>query len=188
MDIARFENTFEMAEVIGDAVSNNLEVTIVGKYTVIESLLRSLSAYDTAYRMIDISLYDDDEESDWVLEIDSEWGLYLYRFENGVNIVADIIFIHSDYSNVVIKACNIEDEDDIIEFVVTEFEDECDGDCEHCSLHADEDGYVTELSRTDDGELHGFTRSRSEGDSYYSESFYSTNPELVRMQLSKYNY
>lgn len=60
-------------------------------------------------------------------------------------------------------------------------EDDCDGDCENCSAHDE-----TYLHTSDDknGNTHGFTASRSDGDSYMSYSYYSSD-ELSHEDIQK---
>ena len=60
-------------------------------------------------------------------------------------------------------------------------EDNCDGDCENCSVH---DETYLHTSEDEDGNTHGFTASRSDGDSYMSYSYYSSD-ELSHEDIQK---
>ena len=80
---------------------------------------------------------------------------------------------------------------DVIDYCVNEGkevilfgqEDDCDGDgdCENCPAH-DETYFHT--SEDKDGNAHGFTASRSDGDSYMSYSYYSSD-ELSHEDIQK---
>lgn len=60
-------------------------------------------------------------------------------------------------------------------------EDNCDGDCENCSVH---DETYLHTSEGEDGNTHGFTACRSDGDSYMSYSYYSSD-ELSHEDIQK---
>ena len=60
-------------------------------------------------------------------------------------------------------------------------EDDCDGDCENCSVH---DETYLHTSEGEDGNTHGFTASKSDGDSYMSYSYYSSD-ELSHEDIQK---
>ena len=60
-------------------------------------------------------------------------------------------------------------------------EDNCDGDCENCSVH---DETYLHTSEDEDENTHGFTASRSDGDSYMSYSYYSSD-ELSHEDIQK---
>ena len=49
---------------------------------------------------------------------------------------------------------------------------ECDGECENCPAH---DETYLHTSEDEDGNTHGFTASKSDGDSYMSYSYYSSD-------------
>lgn len=80
-------------------------------------------------------------------------------------------------------------EQDIIDYCVNENkevilfgqEDDCDGDCENCPAH---DETYLHTSEDEDGNAHGFTASRSDGDSYMSYSYYSSD-ELSHEDIQK---
>lgn len=80
-------------------------------------------------------------------------------------------------------------EQDIIDYCVNENkevilfgqEDDCDGDCENCP--ANDETYL-HTSEDKDGNAHGFTASRSDGDSYMSYSYYSSD-ELSHEDIQK---
>ena len=80
-------------------------------------------------------------------------------------------------------------EQDIIDYCVNEDkevilfgqEDNCDGDCENCP--ANDETYL-HTSEDKDGNAHGFTASRSDGDSYMSYSYYSSD-ELSHEDIQK---
>lgn len=62
-------------------------------------------------------------------------------------------------------------------------EDNCDGDCKNCNYN-DETYLHTSEDEDEDGNAHGFTASRSDGDSYMSYSYYSSD-ELSHEDIQK---
>ena len=91
----------------------------------------------------------------------------------------DIFYIDmdGDISQDIIDYCVNEDK----EVILFGQEDDCDGDCENCPAH--EETYL-HTSEDEDGNTHGFTASRSDGDSYMSYSYYSSD-ELSHEDIQK---
>ena len=91
----------------------------------------------------------------------------------------DIFYIDmdGDIKQDVIDYCVNEDK----EVILFGQEDECDGDCENCNCH---DETYLHTSEDEDGNAHGFTASRSDGDSYMSYSYYSSD-ELSYEDIQK---
>lgn len=82
---------------------------------------------------------------------------------------------------------------DIIDYYVNEDkevilfgqkDDNCDGDCEHCYCMSDTDDTYVHLSDGNDGNTHGFIASKSDGDSYMSYSYY-TSDELSQNDIER---
>ena len=82
----------------------------------------------------------------------------------------DIIYIDmdGDISQDIIDYCVNEDK----EVILFGQEDDCDGGCENCP--ANDETYL-HISEDEDGNTHGFTASKSDGDSYMSYSYYSSD-------------
>lgn len=59
--------------------------------------------------------------------------------------------------------------------------DECNGDCDNCNCY---DETYLNTSEDEDGNTHGFTASKSDGDSYMSYSYYSSD-ELSHEDIQK---
>lgn len=91
----------------------------------------------------------------------------------------DIFYIdmNGDIKQDIIDYCVNEDK----EVILFGQEDNCDGDCENCP--ANDETYL-HTSEDKDGNAHGFTASRSDGDSYMSYSYYSSD-ELSREDIQK---
>ena len=82
-----------------------------------------------------------------------------------------------DISQDIINYCVNEDK----EVILFGQEDDCDGDCKNCNCH---DETYLHTSEDEDGNTHGFTASRSDGDSYMSYSYYSSD-ELSHEDIQK---
>lgn len=95
----------------------------------------------------------------------------------------DIVYVDMDGSvgQDAIDCCVNEDKEVILFGDSEEDECECDGDCENCPMN-DEVYLLT--SKGDDGNVHGFTASKSDGNSYFSYSYYSTD-ELEDKDIQK---
>lgn len=91
----------------------------------------------------------------------------------------DIFYIdmNGDIKQDIIDYCVNEDK----EVILFGQEDNCDGDCENCP--ANDETYL-HTSEDKDGNAHGFTASRSDGDSYMSYSYYSSD-ELSHEDIQK---
>ena len=84
----------------------------------------------------------------------------------------DETYLLDNVSSKIIPLCEGSD----LYFVNIEDECDCDAECDECcpcDCHC-ADRYV-EYSNTDDGELHGFTASKSTGNGYHSYSFYTSD-------------
>lgn len=55
----------------------------------------------------------------------------------------------------------------------------CDSDCDGCDLDYKDNEVYTELSKDSKGNIVGFTQSGRNGDSFWSRSFYSNNPNAI---------
>ena len=94
----------------------------------------------------------------------------------------DIFYIDmdGDISQDIIDYCVNEDKEVIL--FGQEDDCECDGECENCQSSCGESYLHT--SEDEDGNTHGFTASKSDGDSYMSYSYYSSD-ELSHEDIQK---
>lgn len=97
----------------------------------------------------------------------------------GVLDKTDIFYIDmdGDISQDIIDYC-VNEGKEVILFGQEEY---CDGDCKNCPTH--NETYL-HTSEDEDGNTHGFTASKSDGDSYMSYSYYSSD-ELSHEDIQK---
>ena len=109
---------------------------------------------------------------------DEIWCEPVRRDKGYIFIEADVVYIFGDCNSKIIPKI---ESDEVYEVGIGEDYDDCDGDCENCDCH--NDTYL-HTSEDEDGNTHGFTASRSDGDSYMSYSFYSSD-ELSHEDIQK---
>ena len=177
-------------------------ITAYGKYDVIKELLEGFLA-DGLEIGGDICLETPDSTG-----YDKEFALYLTEdgvsvckiFENGkyLNEYPDVAFVHEDCNSKMLK--NIESKL-IFEFVFDgehgDDEDEFDNDdlcCDDCDCYECDNRIrskdikcnetvadkLVEYSKDDNGDLHGFSVSKGDGDSYMSYSLYTSDKLSLR--------
>ena len=157
-------------------------IDVVAKYEDAKEIIRELIGIGYGIAFIDkfgnpewdgyddafvISLLDDEI---WCEPVRSDKG-YIF-------IEADVVYIFGDCNSKIIPKI---ESDEVYEVGIGEDYDDCDGDCENCDCH--NDTYL-HTSEDEDGNTHGFTASRSDGDSYMSYSFYSSD-ELSHEDIQK---
>lgn len=187
MNRLNFDYPFNLVDTITallDDVNDDYPViSVYGKYDVIKDILEDLI-------MSGISIANEIELQDYeVSNYDKEFVLYLTK--SGINVEkiwcddtyyygsADISFIHEDCNSKLIKYV---DSKIIYEFgyKYDNFNDD-EYDCTNCDLeeciHCGEvkSNKQVEYSKDDDGDLHGFTASKSDGNSSYSYSVYTSD-------------
>lgn len=134
---------------------------------------------ETSIKEIDLVDYMNIDE--YLVSVDDGGVITVIPIEDfGVLDKTDIFYIDmdGDIEQNIIDYCVNEDKEVIL---FGQEDDECDGKCENCSAHDE-----TYLHTSDDvnGNTHGFTASRSDGDSYVSYSYYSSN-ELSHEDIQK---
>ena len=133
-----------------------------------EYIMLELFALDeTSFREVDLVDYMNIGE--YLVSVDDNGVITVVPIEDfGVLDKTDIFYIDmdGDISQDIIDYCVNEDK----EVILFGQEDDCDGDCENCPVHDE-----TYLHTSEDGNTHGFTASRSDGDSYMSYSYYSSD-------------
>lgn len=129
----------------------------------------------------EIDLVDYMNIGEYLVSVDDNGVITVIPIEDfGVLDKTDIFYIDmdGDIEQNIIDYCVNEDKEVIL---FGQEDDECDGKCENCSAHDE-----TYLHTSDDvnGNTHGFTASRSDGDSYVSYSYYSSD-ELSHEDIQK---
>ena len=201
-----FNDIHEVMDTMSESYDNLCDsdlypvITAYGKYDVIKELLEEFLA-DGFEISGDICLETPDSTG-----YDKEFALYLTEdgvsvckiFENGkyLNEYPDVAFVHEDCNSKMLK--NIESKL-IFEFVFDDEydEDEFDNDdlcCDDCDCyecdnrirsndtkcHETVADKLVEYSKDDNGDLHGFTVSKGDGDSYMSYSLYTSDKLSLR--------
>lgn len=135
-----------------------------------EYIMEELLALDeTSVKEIDLVDYMNIDE--YLVSVDDNCVITVIPIEDfGVLDKTDIFYIDmdGDIEQDIIDYCVNEDK----EVILFGQKDNCDGDCENCPTH---DETYLHTSKDKDGNTHGFTASRSDGDSYMSYSYYSSD-------------
>lgn len=154
-------------------------VGVIVNKEIAEYIMEELLALDeTSIKEIDLVDYMNIDE--YLVSVDDNYVITVVPIENfGVLDKTDIFYIDmdGDISQDIINYCVNEDK----EVILFGQEDNCDGDCKNCPDH---DETYLHTSEDEDGNTHGFTASRSDGDSYMSYSFYSSE-ELTHEDIQK---
>lgn len=167
-------------------------IAAYGKYEVIKELLESLI-------MCNVTIANEIELQDYdVAHYDKEYVLYLSN--NGINVekifvdghyiyeCGTVSFVHEDCNS---KLLPFVKSKNIFEFGYINYDDiedeydccECDlGECIYCDEYIhhgelaqyDQSERLVNLSKDKDGDLHGFSANKSDGDSYFGYSFYTS--------------
>ena len=154
-------------------------VGVVVNKEIAEYILDNLIRLDeTSIKEIDLVDYMNIGE--YLVSIDDNGVITVVPIEDfGVLDKTDIFYIDmdGDIKQDIIDYCVNEDK----EVILFGQEDNCDGDCENCHTH--DENYL-HTSEDEDENTHGFTASRSDGDSYVSYSYYSSD-ELSHEDIQK---
>lgn len=154
-------------------------VGVIVNKEIAEYILDSLIRLDeTSIKEIDFVDYMNVDE--YLVSVDDGGVITVVPIEDfGVLDKTDIFYIDmdGDISQDIIDYCVNEDK----EVILFGQENDCDGDCENCNCH---DETYLHTSEDEDGNAHGFTASRSDGDSYMSYSYYSSD-ELSHEDIQK---
>lgn len=128
----------------------------------------------------EIDLVDYMEVDEYLVSVDDDGYITCVPIEDYVVLdKTDIFYIDmdGDIEQDIIDYCVNEDK----EVILFGQEDNCDDDCKNCNCH---DKTYLHTSEDEDGNAHGFTASRSDGDSYMSYSYYSSD-ELSHEDIQK---
>ena len=157
-------------------------VGVIVNKEIAEYIMEELLALDeTTVREIDLVDYLDTNE--YLVSVDDFGEITVVPIEDlDVLNKTDIFYIDmdGDIKQDVIDYCVNEDKEVIL--FGQEDDCECDGECENCPSSCDETYLHT--SQDKDENTHGFTASKSDGDSYMSYSYYSSD-ELSHEDIQK---
>lgn len=168
-----------------DRVKSNDEynsVDIVVKYENAKEIIRELIGI--GYGIAFIDGFGDPEwigydDAFAVSLLDNEiWCELVKRKDGYIFVEADVVYIFDDCNSKIIPKIEA---DEVYEVEIGNEYDNCDGDCENCDCH---DETYLHTSQDKDENTHGFTASRSDGDSYMSYSYYSSD-ELSHEDIQK---
>lgn len=179
-----FESAEEFVSHIVERVKGNGEpfVEILARFEEAKEILKEIMFYeDVNFESIEIhspemqgyadefclSLWDNDGVIEVCCEPAKRDGEYF-------DFCGDITYVFDNCSSKIMPLCKGAE----VYFVsIDEFEGcDCDGECDECcpcDCHCDDS--CVEYSKTDDGELHGFTASKSTDNGYHSYSFYTSD-------------
>lgn len=150
-------------------------VGVIVNKEIAEYIMEELLALDeTSVKEIDLVDYMNIDE--YLVSVDDGGVITVVPIEDfGVLDKTDIFYIDmdGDIEQNIIDYCVNENK----EVILFGQEDDCDGDCKNCNCHE-------HTSEDEDGNTHGFTASRSDGDSYMSYSYYSSD-ELSHEDIQK---
>lgn len=157
-------------------------IDVVAKYEDAKEIIRELIGIGYGIAFIDKfgnPEWDGYDDAFVISLLDDEiWCEPVRRDKGYIFIEADVVYIFVDCNSKIIPKI---ESDEVYEVGIGEDYDDCDGDCENCNCH--NETYL-HTSEDEDGNTHGFTASRSDGDSYMSYSFYSSD-ELSHEDIQK---
>lgn len=148
-------------------------VDVVAKYEDAKEIIRELIEMGYGIAFIDgfgNPEWDGYDDAFVISLLDDEiWCEPVKRKDGYIFVEADVIYIFDDCNSKIIPKIEA---DEVYEVEVGNEYDDCDGDCENCPAH---DETYLHTSEDEDGNTHGFTASRADGDSYMSYSYYSSD-------------
>lgn len=157
-------------------------IDVVAKYEDAKEIIRELIGIGYGIAFIDKfgnPEWDGYDDAFVISLLDDEIWCEPVKRDNGyIFIEADVVYIFDDCNSKIIPKIEA---DEVYEVGIGNEYDDCDGDCENCPAH---DETYLHTSEDEDGNTHGFTASRSDGDSYMSYSFYSSD-ELSHEDIQK---
>ena len=187
MKRVEFDCICELANVMDDYILDNAPtgeypiVSAYANYEVAKALVEALIMLDNPIGAIleleDYEMSHYDREYVVYLSEDGVTCEKTYHKDGYYNGGGDISFVHEDCNS---KLLSHIDSQTICEFGIGSYEDE-ECDCDECCGCCECDN---ELAIKSDDDMHGFTVNRSDENSYYSYSFYSTDIGLVE-QMAK---
>ena len=157
-------------------------IDVVAKYEDAKEIIRELIGIGYGIAFIDKfgnPEWDGYDDAFVISLLDDEIWCEPVKRDNGyIFIEADVVYIFDDCNSKIIPKIEA---DEVYEVGIGNEYDDCDGDCENCPAH---DETYLHTSEDEDGNTHGFTASRSDGNSYMSYSYYSSD-ELSHEDIQK---
>ena len=148
-------------------------VDVVTKYEDAKEIIRELIEMGYGIAFIDgfgNPEWDGYDDAFVISLLDDEiWCEPVKRKDGYIFVEADVVYIFDNCNSKIIPKIEA---DEVYEVEVGNEYDDCDGDCENCPAH---DETYLHTSEDEDGNTHGFTASRADGDSYMSYSYYSSD-------------
>lgn len=148
-------------------------VDVVAKYEDAKEIIRELIEMGYGIAFIDgfgNPEWDGYDDAFVISLLDDEiWCEPVKRKDGYIFVEADVVYIFDDCNSKIIPKIEA---DEVYEVEVGNEYDDYDGDCENCPAH---DETYLHTSEDEDGNTHGFTASRADGDSYMSYSYYSSD-------------
>lgn len=180
MDILHFENFKELAIDIVRSFNNIAnefgDVSIIAKYEEAKEIVKELICFGYSLESIylcrdELNYYADE----YLVSVNLD-GLWCEPFKRKNQYLMDdssVTYLLDNCSSACIPHCLA---NEIYEVSIgEEAADECD-----CCKELESLKKYVEFSKDNDGDMHGFSASRSNGDSYCSMSFYSTEKLSLR--------
>ena len=182
-----FDNYMDMVLAVSDMyeeVTNKDElnsVCVIAKYEEAREILSTLiSSMGYGIACIDISdVLANNYADEYVISLfeNKVWCEPAKRGNVYLTLECDYVYLLDDCNSKIIPKI---ESDEVYEVEIGNYDD-CNGDCENCSAH---DETYLHTSEDEDGNTHGFTASKSDGDSYMSYSYYSSD-ELSHEDIQK---
>lgn len=157
-------------------------VGIVVNKEIAEYILDELVTLDET-SIKEVCFIDNVGVNEYLVSVDNNGYIRVVPIEDYV-VIDDVDIVYIDMDGDI--------KQDIIDYYVNKDKevilfgqyDDCDGDCENCTCMNDTDNNYVHLSDGDDGNTHGFTASKSDGNSYVSYSYY-TSDELSQSDIQR---
>lgn len=174
MKTLNFDSIEEFCEEFNECIetvhnaNENKYVSVVAKYEEAKEIIRELVYYDYGIAQIEVNdpNWDDYDDEYEISVINGEIFCSKMKSNNKyLTSYASVVFFMEDVNSKCISAFP----EAIFEYEV-QIDDECDDMCCECK----KDDNISFYPVKEDGEMHGFTCSRSDENGYVSHSFYST--------------
>lgn len=157
-------------------------VDVVAKYEDAKEIIRELVGIGYGIAFINElanSEWDNYDDAFVIGILDNKiWCEPVKRKDGYIFVEANIVYIFDNCNSKIIPKIK---SNEVYEIEIGNEYDDCDGDCENCDCH---DMTYLHTSEDEEGNTHGFTASRSDGDSYMSYSYYSSD-ELSHEDIQK---
>jgi hypothetical protein len=157
-------------------------VDVVAKYEDAKEIIRELIEMGYGIAFIDgfgNPEWDGYDDAFVISLLDDEiWCEPVKRKDGYIFVEADVVYIFDNCNSKIIPKIEA---DEVYEVKISNEYDDCDGDCKNCDCH---DQSCLHTSEDEDENTHGFTASKSDGNSYMSYSYYSSD-ELSHEDIQK---